>query len=288
MSPQIAAPLEQDPHQRRRCSSASTALCEGRGQARAVTPSRSACLSAITSPSAAPARGSTTPPRSASPKSSNGSPRWAPPSARTCWPTSRPSHWRCDERGGPRRLTRVHARGHEIRRGRNAASTATWSRCRVRASSRSCNSRSARFAGKSLSRLSSCAATTAAPTDNKAIIAETVRLRAERARLLGFADFAHYRLDDAMAKTPEAVRDLLDTVWAPARAARARRSRRPAGADRRRKAATSSSRRGTGATTRKSCGKARCDFDEAAIKPYLSSRPHDRGGVLHGASGCSA
>ena len=55
-------------------------------------------------------------------------------------------------------------------------------------------------------------------TDNKAIIAEMVQLRAERARLLGYADFAHYRLDDAMAKTPEAVRDLLDTVWAPARA----------------------------------------------------------------------
>jgi len=40
-----------------------------------------------------------------------------------------------------------------------------------------------------------------------------VRLRAERAKLLGFADFAHYRLDDAMAKTPAAVRELLDTVW---------------------------------------------------------------------------
>jgi peptidyl-dipeptidase Dcp len=56
------------------------------------------------------------------------------------------------------------------------------------------------------------------PSDNKAIIAETVRLRAERAHLLGFPDFTHYRLDDAMAKTPEAVRGLLDTVWAPARA----------------------------------------------------------------------
>src|SRR6516164_1355285 len=55
-------------------------------------------------------------------------------------------------------------------------------------------------------------------TDNKAIIAEMVRLRAERARLLGYNDFAHYRLDDAMAKTPGAVRNLLDTVWAPARA----------------------------------------------------------------------
>jgi peptidyl-dipeptidase Dcp len=55
-------------------------------------------------------------------------------------------------------------------------------------------------------------------TDNKAIIAETVKLRAERAKLLGFQDYAHYRLDDAMAKTPAAVRDLLDTVWAKARA----------------------------------------------------------------------
>jgi peptidyl-dipeptidase Dcp len=45
-----------------------------------------------------------------------------------------------------------------------------------------------------------------------------VALRAERARLLGYPTFAHYRLDDAMAKTPEAVRGLLETVWAPARA----------------------------------------------------------------------
>jgi peptidyl-dipeptidase Dcp len=55
------------------------------------------------------------------------------------------------------------------------------------------------------------------PTDNKAIIAETIALRAERARLLGHPTFAHYRLDDAMAKTPEAVQDLLDRVWLPAR-----------------------------------------------------------------------
>src|SRR5258707_790697 len=55
-------------------------------------------------------------------------------------------------------------------------------------------------------------------TDNKAIIAETIGLRAERVRLIGYPTFAHYRLDDAMAKTPEAVRGLLDRVWSPARA----------------------------------------------------------------------
>jgi peptidyl-dipeptidase Dcp len=53
-------------------------------------------------------------------------------------------------------------------------------------------------------------------TDNKALIAEMVALRAERARLLGYENFAQYRLDDAMAKTPQAVRRLLDQVWTPA------------------------------------------------------------------------
>jgi peptidyl-dipeptidase Dcp len=39
-------------------------------------------------------------------------------------------------------------------------------------------------------------------TDNRAIAAEMVALRAERARLLGYRSFAHFRLDDTMARTP--------------------------------------------------------------------------------------
>ncbi len=54
-------------------------------------------------------------------------------------------------------------------------------------------------------------------TDNRAIVAETVALRAERARLLGFRSFAHFRLDDTMAGSPEAAMDLLRSVWDPAR-----------------------------------------------------------------------
>jgi len=54
--------------------------------------------------------------------------------------------------------------------------------------------------------------------DNGAIMRETVELRAERARLLGYASFADYRLADTMAKTPEAALALLNRVWAPARA----------------------------------------------------------------------
>jgi len=55
-------------------------------------------------------------------------------------------------------------------------------------------------------------------TDNRALITEMVALRDERAKLLGFATFADYRLDDQMAKTPAAARKLLDEVWGRARA----------------------------------------------------------------------
>jgi peptidyl-dipeptidase Dcp len=53
-------------------------------------------------------------------------------------------------------------------------------------------------------------------TDNRAIISEILELRDERARLLGYRSFAEYKLDDTMAKTPEAVRDLLNRIWTPA------------------------------------------------------------------------
>jgi peptidyl-dipeptidase Dcp len=59
-------------------------------------------------------------------------------------------------------------------------------------------------------------------TDNRAIAAETIALRAERARLLGYENFAAYRLADSMAKTPAAARALLCSVWEPAKARAAR------------------------------------------------------------------
>ena len=56
-------------------------------------------------------------------------------------------------------------------------------------------------------------------TDNRAIAAEILALRAERAALLGYDDFASFKLEPEMAGTPGAVRDLLMRVWEPARAA---------------------------------------------------------------------
>jgi peptidyl-dipeptidase Dcp len=54
-------------------------------------------------------------------------------------------------------------------------------------------------------------------TDNRALAAEMVRLRAERAKLLGYGTFAEFRLADTMAKTPEAALGLLQSVWTPAK-----------------------------------------------------------------------
>jgi peptidyl-dipeptidase Dcp len=55
-------------------------------------------------------------------------------------------------------------------------------------------------------------------TDNRAIAAEVLALRAERASLLGYTNFASYKLETEMAGSPDAVRDLLMQVWEPARA----------------------------------------------------------------------
>ncbi|MGV6888360.1 M3 family metallopeptidase [Rhodophyticola sp. SM2404] len=55
-------------------------------------------------------------------------------------------------------------------------------------------------------------------TDNREIAAETLALREARAKLLGYPNFAAYKLETEMAGRPEAVRDLLMQVWEPAKA----------------------------------------------------------------------
>jgi len=106
-------------------------------------------------------------------------------------------------------------------------------------------------------------------TDNRAIVAEILKLRAERAQLLGFRSFADYRLDDQMAKTPQAARDLLDEVWGRARA-RAEREK----AELQKLVAAEG---GNFALAQhdwryyaEKLRKARYDLDEAEIKPYFA------------------
>ncbi len=52
--------------------------------------------------------------------------------------------------------------------------------------------------------------------DNNEIIPRILKLRAERAAVLGYKTHAHWRLENTMAKTPERALDLMEAVWAPA------------------------------------------------------------------------
>ena len=54
-------------------------------------------------------------------------------------------------------------------------------------------------------------------TDNRALAREMLALRQEMAKLLGYPDFASFKLETEMAKTPSNVRQLLEDVWAPAK-----------------------------------------------------------------------
>ena len=105
-------------------------------------------------------------------------------------------------------------------------------------------------------------------TDNRAVVAEMVALRAERARLLGYKTFADYRLDDQMAKTPQAARKLLDEVWG--------RAKVKAGADRDALQKLIADEGGNFALAAwdwryyaEKLRKAQYDLDEAEIKPYF-------------------
>lgn len=52
--------------------------------------------------------------------------------------------------------------------------------------------------------------------DNKAIVKELVELRNQKAKIMGFENYAQLVLETKMAKTPEAVYKLLDELWTPA------------------------------------------------------------------------
>ena len=52
--------------------------------------------------------------------------------------------------------------------------------------------------------------------DNKKIVAKMAALRVQKAKILGYETFAHFVLEDRMAKNPENVYRLLDQLWEPA------------------------------------------------------------------------
>ncbi len=53
--------------------------------------------------------------------------------------------------------------------------------------------------------------------DNNKLVPEILSLRAQKAKLLGYETYAHWRLSDQMAKNPDTAMKLMQSVWAPAR-----------------------------------------------------------------------
>ncbi len=106
-------------------------------------------------------------------------------------------------------------------------------------------------------------------TDNRAIIVETLKLRDERAKLLGFARFVDFKLDDTMAKKPAAVRALLDEVWAPA-LRRASMERTELSERARAEGGNFTFAAHDWRYYAEKLRKERHDLDEAEVKPYLA------------------
>ena len=107
--------------------------------------------------------------------------------------------------------------------------------------------------------------------DNNAGITEILKLRGERAKLIGYPTHAHRRLENSMAKTPEHTLELMEAVWKPA-VARVHEEV----ADMR-AIAVAPTANGSGITIEpwdyryyaEKVRKARYDLDENEVKPYL-------------------
>jgi peptidyl-dipeptidase Dcp len=103
---------------------------------------------------------------------------------------------------------------------------------------------------------------------NGAIITEILKLRAERAALLGYPTHAHWRLQDSMAKTPEATLELMEAVWRPA-VARVREEVRDMQALADREGAKITIAPWDYRYYAEKVRKAKYDLDQAELKPYL-------------------
>ncbi|HEU0276993.1 MAG TPA: M3 family metallopeptidase [Rhodanobacteraceae bacterium] len=126
------------------------------------------------------------------------------------------------------------------------------------------------------------------PDDTRAIITEIAYLRAQKARLLGFDDFAAWKLEDQMAKTPATVMHFLDQLVPPAKA------RAEAEADARQQM-IDKDQKALGKPAFKlepwdweyygqQVQKARYDIDESEVKPYFELHNVLVNGVFYAAT----
>lgn len=123
--------------------------------------------------------------------------------------------------------------------------------------------------------------------DNTALVSRIMQLRADKAKLMGFDNFAAYNLTNQTAKTPEAVNAMLGQL-APAAVANAKREAADLQAmiDKEQKAAgkpTFKLEAWDWAFYSEKVRQARYDFDESQLKPYLEMKNVLENGVFHAA-----
>lgn len=104
--------------------------------------------------------------------------------------------------------------------------------------------------------------------DNNALIAEILKLRRERANLLGYPSHPHWRLENAMAGKPERTLELMESVWKPA-VARVREEVADMQALAKAEGADISIEPWDYRFYSEKVRKARYDLDENQVKPYL-------------------
>jgi peptidyl-dipeptidase Dcp len=115
--------------------------------------------------------------------------------------------------------------------------------------------------------------------DNRELVLEITRLRAERARLLGFANHAAYVTADQTAKNPQAVADMLARLTPPAA-----RNARAEQADLQRQADDAPLASWDWAFYTEKVRRAAYDVDTAAMRPYFEAERVLRDGVFYAAN----
>lgn len=122
--------------------------------------------------------------------------------------------------------------------------------------------------------------------DTNETIAKILKLRADRAKVLGFKTHAHYRMADTMAKEPEAAMDLMMKVW-PAAIGRVKEEVADMQAVADAEGAKITIAPWDYRFYAEKVRKAKYDLDEAEIKPYFKldnmvNAMFDAGGKLYG------
>ncbi len=104
--------------------------------------------------------------------------------------------------------------------------------------------------------------------DTNALIAEIVKLRADRAKLLGFPTHAHWRMENTMAKEPAKAMDLMMKVW-PAAVARVHEEVRDMTALARKEGFKGAIEPWDYRYTRRRCARPATTLSQEELKPYF-------------------